>query len=770
MQTTLLQDRTTNQPATCHSAPQMNLSGLPLVVIVGSPNVGKSVLFHRLTGAYVTVSNYPGTTVEVTRGKARLGEQETGVMDTPGMYNLLPITEEEHVAREILLKERPALVVHMVDAKNLERMLPMTLQLIEAGLPVMLVVNLLDEADRLGVHIDIETLRRRLGIPVVGAALTLGRGVKDIRQAISQAIISQAIISQAIISQAIISQAIISQANISQEMLEIVSPAAAPPQIACPQPAACSQPIEEAIATARIPDPLPIEKAPATARIPDPQPIENAIATARILYPPPIENAIATARILYPPPIENALAELCSHLSDDYRLSRRAMAVLLLQDDQEILHGLHGCDAEQIPAITEILERAQKQYSQPLSFQIAKAQRQAAQRLLQGVFQEGAASKTGFAARLSDAMIHPLTGIPILLLALFLLYEFVGVLGAQTLVNWLETHVFDARLNPWVDQTLATYIPWPALRSLIGGDFGVVTLGLRYAFAIILPIVGTFFIAFSIIEDSGYLPRLAMLIDRVFKRIGLNGRAVIPMVLGFGCDTMATITTRTLETRRERLISTLLLSLAIPCSAQMGVMLAMLAGAPLLLPAWLAVVAGVFLLVGFLTAKLLPGEQPTFYMELPPLRLPRARNVLIKTYTRMEWYLREVLPLFLVASVVIWVGTLTGLFDLAVSWLTPVVRWLGLPDQTAVAFLFGFFRRDYGAAGLYDLRATMNSAQLLVAIVTMTLFVPCLAQFAVTVKERGWKAALAMAAFIFPFAILVGGALSGLLRLMGFQL
>jgi ferrous iron transport protein B len=136
----------------------------------------------------------------------------------------------------------------------------------------------------------------------------------------------------------------------------------------------------------------------------------------------------------------------------------------------------------------------------------------------------------------------------------------------------------------------------------------------------------------------------------------------------------------------------------------------------------------------------------------------------------MEWYLREVLPLFLIASLVIWLGTLTGLFDLAVRGLVPVVRWLGLPDQTAVAFLFGFFRRDYGAAGLYDLRGTMNAAQLLVAVVTMTLFVPCLAQFAVTIKERGWKTALAMAAFIFPFALLVGGALSGLLRVFGFQL
>jgi ferrous iron transport protein B len=377
---------------------------------------------------------------------------------------------------------------------------------------------------------------------------------------------------------------------------------------------------------------------------------------------------------------------------------------------------------------------------------------------------------SGLADRLSEAMMNPLTGIPILVLVLLLLYEFVGVLGAQTLVDFLEGAVFEAHINPWVDQALAALIPWPVLRDLFGGQYGIITLGVRYAVAIILPIVGTFFLAFSIIEDSGYLPRLAMLIDRVFKRIGLNGRAVIPMVLGFGCDTMATIVTRTLETRRERLISTLLLALAIPCSAQLGVMLGLLAGRPALLAVWASIVGGVFLLVGFLTAQVLPGERPTFYMELPPLRLPTPSNVLVKTYTRMEWYFREVFPLFILASVIIWLGRLTGLFDLTVSALVPLVRWIGLPDEAAVAFLFGFFRRDFGAAGLYDLRASMSGAQLLVATTTITLFLPCIAQFSVTLKERGWKPALAISAFIFPFAFLVGGLLNWILTAWGVAL
>jgi len=180
-----------------------------------------------------------------------------------------------------------------------------------------------------------------------------------------------------------------------------------------------------------------------------------------------------------------------------------------------------------------------------------------------------------------------------------------------------------------------------------------------------------------------------------------------------------------------------------------------------------AVVTGIFLLVGYLAAQLMPGERPSFYMELPPLRMPKLRNVLMKTYTRMEWYLREVIPLFILASVLIWLGKISGLFDLALLALKPVVSWLGLPPETSVAFLFGFFRRDYGAAGLYDMRNLLSPAQLVVAVTTMTLFIPCVAQFAVTIKERGWKTALAIAGFILPFSLLVGGLMNLVLKAFG---
>ena len=241
------------------------------------------------------------------------------------------------------------------------------------------------------------------------------------------------------------------------------------------------------------------------------------------------------------------------------------------------------------------------------------------------------------------------------------------------------------------------------------------------------------------------------------------------MVLGFGCDTMATMVTRTLETVRERIIATLLLALAIPCSAQLGVIIALLAKAPGALAVWSVFLLLIFILVGFLAARIMPGEAPMFYMELPPMRLPQLSNVLTKTYTRMQWYFLEILPLFVIASVLLWLGKITGFFATAVSAMTPVMASIGLPKEAAVAFIFGFFRRDYGAAGLYDLQTQglLDARQLTVAAVTLTLFIPCVAQFLVMKKERGWKVAGAIGLFVSLLAFGSGYVLNQFLLLTG---
>jgi ferrous iron transport protein B len=241
------------------------------------------------------------------------------------------------------------------------------------------------------------------------------------------------------------------------------------------------------------------------------------------------------------------------------------------------------------------------------------------------------------------------------------------------------------------------------------------------------------------------------------------------MVLGFGCDTMATLVTRTLETRRERILCTLLLALAIPCSAQLGVILGLLAGHPGGLLTWGGTVLGVLLAVGFLAARILPGESPLFYMELPPLRRPIASNVLAKTYSRMIWYVREVLPLFLLVSLLLWLGQTTRTFALVLRAMSPALRGMGLPTDAAPAFLLGFFRRDYGAAGLYDLQKAgrLTGNQLTVAAITLTLFLPCVAQFLVMLREHGVRATLAISGFVLAVAYGVGVLVNGLLEWTG---
>ncbi len=468
--------------------------------------------------------------------------------------------------------------------------------------------------------------------------------------------------------------------------------------------------------------------------------------------------------------IDSALASIGSLLKGDYGFSKRTIGLLLLQGDPQIERLIREQKTSDYNSIQKIVSQVRAEYNQPLSYIIALRRQQEVGRILSKTMTSRQRPSQSLGETLSRVMMSPITGLPILLAVLYLgLYQFVGSFGAGTLVDFIEGTVFEGWINPLVTKFAIRLIPLKVLQDLFVGEYGIITLGLSYAIAIILPIVGTFFIVFSIIEDSGYLPRLAMLIDRVFKGIGLNGRAVIPMVLGFGCDTMATIVTRTQETKRERVITTLLLALAIPCSAQLGVIFAILSGNGLALLIWIGVLALIFLLVGYLASKVIPGARASFYMEVPPLRLPKISNVLVKTYTRLQWYFVEVLPLFILASVLLWAGNLTGLFDFVMRGLEPLVEFIGLPSKTAVAFLYGFFRRDFGAAGLYDLHNSgiLTGIPLVVAAVTLTLFIPCIAQFLVMLKERGIKTALAIALFTFPFAFFVGFVLNLILTNLG---
>lgn len=489
----------------------------------------------------------------------------------------------------------------------------------------------------------------------------------------------------------------------------------------------------------------------------------------------PKNNPIDKSRdIGYSDTLEVYLSKITELLkAQGYQISKRSLALLILQGDEEMTEMVKAKEGENFHLIKAVVEEAKNNYSHPLNYIISLRRQNEASRIVQGVMSSKEGRLISLRERFSRLMMSPLTGGPILLFVLYYgLYKFVGTFGAGFLVDFLEDKVFISHINPWVINLVNQTIPLKILQDLLAGEYGVITLGVRYAFAIILPIVATFFLAFAIIEDTGYLPRLAMLVDQLFKKLGLSGRAVIPLVLGFGCDTMATMVTRTLPTKRERIIATLLLALAIPCSAQMGVILALLEGRPLGLVVWLSVIILVFLIVGFLAAKIMPGELPTFYMEIPPLRIPQLSNILRKTASRLSWYFKEILPLFIFASVLIWLGEISGVFNLSVRILEYPIKWLGLPDEAAIAFLFGFFRRDYGAAGLYDLKkeGLLSGNQLVVACITLTLFLPCIAQLLMNVKERGIRMGIAMSIFILLFSFSIGYAVNVILNFLHMSL
>jgi len=639
------------------------VAGQAKLVLVGAPNVGKSALFGRLTGIYAVVSNYPGTSVEITRGRLVSGGRDVDVMDTPGMYTLLPVSEEERVARRAALASDGQTIIHVIEATHLERSLPVTLQLLALGRPVVVACNLLDEARREHRAPDLTVLSARLGVPVVGTVATTGEGIADLLKAA-------------------------------------------------------------------------------------------------------LEAQVPVDGWSLPEPFSPLVAQLAQAAGPAGEGGFRLLAELALSGDE-------GCERtvrHASPAWAEVSAARDQRWggAEGFAVAVATARRRMALALLDGVVP--AAGNGDARSRLLDRMaMSPWTGLPLVALVLYLgFYKFVGGFGAQTAVDFLDRVVFTRWIAP-VAAAATALIPWPAIRALVNGPYGLINLGLRYAFAIVLPIVTAFFLVFALLEDSGYLPRLALLLDRALKKVGLSGRAVIPLVLGFGCNTMATLVTRTLETRRERVIATLLLALAIPCSAQLGVVLGILSASRGAVLVWGAVLVAVFLLVGRLAALLLPGAAPSFYLELPRMRWPTPANVLRKTGARVRWYFAEILPLFLLASVLLWAGDLTGVLGWATAALVPLVRLIGLPAQAAPAFLYGFFRRDFGAAGLYDLahRGLLSPAALTTAAVTITLFVPCIAQFLVMKKERGLKVAVGVLVAATTIAFTVGGIVGWLLRTVG---
>ncbi len=600
----------------------------PSLVLAGNPNVGKSVVFGLLTGTYVEVSNFPGTTVEITRG--RHGGYD--VLDTPGVYGVGSFNEEEAVARDVILTAD--VIVNVVDAVHLQRDLFLTLQLADLGLPMIVALNMVDEARSQGVGVDRDLLEDLLGVPVVEMVAVDGSGLDALLERLDEARTGHADIL------------------IEDESLEAALPGGC-----------------------------------------------------------------------------------------------RADALLVLEGDATIAERHRVAPGSRRD---EIYARRRARVDDVVGHVVTDTD-------------EG----LSLGARISRIMLEPLTGFPLLAALLAVTYVVLGQWIAGGVVGVTEETIMLGYWEPFVRDLVGGVLQQgSALYTFLAGEFGVLTMTPTYLLGVILPLVVGFYLLMALLEDSGYLPRIAALADRGLTALGLNGRAIIPLILGLGCVTMGTLTTRILGSKRERFIATALMAVAVPCSAQIAVIAALMArvGGGYA-AAYFGLLIAIFVALGTVLNRVVPGESTSLLIDLPPLRVPRLKNVVRKTTTKARGFMREVALFFLAGTALISLLDITG----ALAWIQRVaapltVSWLHLPAEAATAFVMGFVRRDFGAAGFFTM--DLSAPQLLVAMVTITLFVPCAASMMVVLKERGWKYLLGLFAGSVGLAFLVGGLLTRALEVL----
>ena len=563
------------------------------ILLMGNPNVGKSVIFSRLTGVRVIVSNYPGTTVSYTRGLMKLGDETAEVIDVPGTYTLEPTSEAEEVALQML--DTGDVVINVVNATNLERNLYLTLQLLEKGVPVVVALNMWDDTKHQGINIDLDRLRELLGVPVIPTVAVTGQGMKEL--------------------------------------------------------------------------------------------VEN--------IPKATSPGIPTRS----------------------RDERWAAIGSIIDQVQQVTHRHHT-----------------------------------------------------WWERLSDASVKPLSGGIIALAVLAISFVVIRFIG-ESLISYVLDPLFN---NLWalVLSNLSNllggggFLHNVVIGKLINGQvdfvqsFGLLSSGLYVPFAMVLPYVTSFYLVLGFLEDVGYLPRLAVLVDTIMHRLGLHGYAIIPALLGLGCNVPAILATRILESKRERFIAATLISIAIPCAALQAMVFGLVGAHG---GQYVAIVYGtlfiVWIILGTILRYAVKGFTPELLVEIPPYRLPLWRAMLQKLWMRIYGFLAEAVPIILGAVLVINLLYFIGVFEAIANFTAPVItNLLGLPKEAVPAVVIGFLRKDVALGMLAPL--ALSAKQLVVASVVLAMFFPCIATFVVLLRELGVVNTLKSAGVMISAALITGGILN----------
>lgn len=559
------------------------------ILLMGNPNVGKSALFSRITGVRIIASNYPGTTVEFTKGYLKLGEERAEVIDVPGTYSLEPTSRAEEVAVEML--KDGDVVINVVDATNLERNLYLTLELLERGLPVIVALNMWDDTKHRGITIDVEKLERLLGVPVVPTVAVSGEGVK-----------------------------------------ELVSHLAG---VTVPQ---------------------------------------------------------------------------VTHRSNEERWKTIGGIVTQVQS---LSHRHHTW--------LEVVE---------------------------------------------DACIQPVKGLFIALVVIFTAFWIVRFVG-EGIITYVADPLFSGFLTPWLmklSQVLGSGGFWHniLIGKLIDGQInylqslGLLSTGLYIEFGVVLPYLISFYLVLGILEDVGYLPRLAVLMDVLMHHLGLHGYAIIPNILGLGCNVPAIMATRILESRRERFIAATLIAIGVPCAALQAMIIGLVGkhGGQ-----YVAMVYGslfvAWVILGIILNRAVKGFSPELLVEIPPYRLPPWRAVGGKLWLRVYSFIKEALPIVLLAVLAVNILYFLRVFDVVANLTAPAVTGLlGLPKEAVVALVIGFLRKDVALGMMAPLQLTAK--QLVIGSTVLAMFFPCMATFAILIRELGVKDMLKSAGVMLAAALIMG--------------
>ncbi|MGA2332469.1 MAG: ferrous iron transport protein B [Syntrophales bacterium] len=643
------------------------------VLLIGLPNVGKSTIFSRLINSKVRISTYPGSAVEVKRGGLKIEGEEVEIIDIPGVYSLFSSADNENVARNILLDEKPDLIVQVSDAKNLKRSFALTSLLAELNIPLILILNMVDEAAQKGIKVKRHKLEDMLGTAVIETVASEGVGIAAVISALDKAL--------------------------------------------------------------------------------------------KPSYPSRLPARLAGA-------VQGLVGLMADKLKDsrkaDAQWGKRALALFSLAGDKETSRwALQRSGLVDDKATLHLIEEARRSFYRPLDQIISHASDVWAEGLYAESVYFTPVTSTPVLNRIGDLALTPVAGSLILFILLTAIYFVVGKFAAGFVVDFLVKDFFGDMLGPHLNHVVAM-IPFPFLRDLLVGEYGLYAMALIPAFGLVLPVIVVFFFTFGFIEDSGYFSRLSILLNRLFRKIGLNGKAVLPMVLGFSCVTMATISTRVLDSKRERFIAIFLLSLGVPCSAKLSLILVIMAQVSF--AAFLVVFGVVFALTmasGFILNKLMPVKNSHFIMEIPPIRIPSLGNVIKQTFYRSQMFLREALPLFILSALGLFFMEKIGALTLVEDFAAPVVKgFMALPPQFAESLIMGFIRGEAGIAVLKKMVDTgvMDHLQLVVAMIVTILFIPCVTNFLLIIKEQGTKKALAIIVSVTACAILTGGIMNYFLR------